>query len=192
MKKILFILFSISVSAQVSEFKNKFHGNVKVMEVREMNDQNPPQERISVTEFDRQKRKIRETSGYGSKEEFWYKTNSDKEFSLKKSFDSETNKSQTFTVIDRDQKNRIILQGTKYNSDWGSFYINNYEQNSILEHHFYNSEISLITETKLIDLATYKVSPHLVPFVWDKILSKAYETLQTNFPDGDKKRQMHF
>ena len=60
MKKILFILFGISVSAQVSEFKNKFHGNVKVMEVREMNDENPPQERISVTEFDRHKRKIRQ------------------------------------------------------------------------------------------------------------------------------------
>lgn len=92
----MFILFGIFVSAQVSEFKNKFHGNVKVMEVLEMNDQNTPQERISVTQFDRQKRKIRETSGYGSTKEFWYKSNSDKEFSLNKSFDSETNKSKAY------------------------------------------------------------------------------------------------
>ena len=192
MKKLLIILLSVSVSAQISEFKNHFRGNVKSMEIKEMDNDNPPKERITTTFFDQKKRKIREINSYNTTEEFYYQSNSDKDYALKANFNTKSKILESINIIEKGENHVTLLDATKYKDKWENVNFLTQKQTHNIYKVFYNNEISYSTTKKPINLSSCPISKELVPFVWDKNLSKAYEVLKTDFPDEKKEHQFHF
>ncbi|UQB69230.1 hypothetical protein [Epilithonimonas zeae] len=172
--KTVFVVASVLsgfVQGQAFDQELNFKGSVKTLTLEKQNDSDKKQKLVTIFEYDKNQRKLKEISPYNSNTDYFYLNKSDTKPTFTKWYGTDNSRETSIEIEDKNKTGKMLLSGTLKSGKWDYYFIHDYTSNLEKVRWFTDGEIYLVKTEEKINLDQFDIPAGFVPFDWDRKLS---------------------